>query len=84
MYELAPFSGSMRAVFGDGDAAKAGYEVDAVKDHIPIDSPDPIVIAQAQTLNAILLTLNGDFADIINYPLSACELSRHYRVAIEE
>lgn len=46
----------------------AGYEVELVKDHIPIDSPDPIVIAQAQALDAILLTLNGDFADIINYP----------------
>lgn len=46
----------------------AGYKLAMVKDHIPIDSPDPIVIAQAQALNAILLTLNGDFADIINYP----------------
>lgn len=26
---------------------KVGYEVDVVKDHIPIDSPDPIVIAHA-------------------------------------
>ena len=46
----------------------AGYQTERVKDHLPIDSPDPKVIAQAQTLAAILLTLNGDFADIINYP----------------
>ena len=46
----------------------AGYQIELVKDHIPIDSPDPKVIAQAQALAAILLTLNGDFADIINYP----------------
>ena len=47
---------------------RAGYQVDLVKDHLPVDAPDPIVIAQAQLLGAILVTLNGDFADIINYP----------------
>ena len=46
----------------------AGYQIDLVKDHIPVDSPDPTVIAQTQLLGAILVTLNGDFADIINYP----------------
>jgi hypothetical protein len=28
-----------------------------------------VVIAKAQALNAILVSLNGDFADIITYPL---------------
>lgn len=46
----------------------AGYQIELVKDHILVDSPDPMVIAQAQLLGAILVTLNGDFADIINYP----------------
>lgn len=39
-----------------------------LKDHIPVDSRDSIVISKAQELNSILLTLNGDFADIITYP----------------
>ena len=34
------------------------------------ESPDPMVIAAAQRLDAILLSLNGDFADIITYPPS--------------
>jgi predicted nuclease of predicted toxin-antitoxin system len=33
-----------------------------------MDSPDPVVIQKAQECNALLLTLNGDFADLINYP----------------
>ena len=33
-----------------------------------MDSPDPIVIAKAHELDAILLSLNGDFADIVSYP----------------
>ncbi len=31
-------------------------------------SIDPIVIAKAQELNCILLSLNGDFSDIVAYP----------------
>ena len=37
-------------------------------DYLPTDSPDRIVIAKAKELNAILLSLNGDFADIVSYP----------------
>ena len=33
-----------------------------------LESPDPVVIAKAQELDALLLLLNGDFADIVNYP----------------
>jgi predicted nuclease of predicted toxin-antitoxin system len=46
----------------------AGYETEILREHIPPDSPDSKVIAYAQTIDAILVTLNGDFADIINYP----------------
>ena len=46
------------------------YEVFRLKDHIPQDSPDGIVILKARQLGAILLSLNGDFADIVTYPPS--------------
>jgi predicted nuclease of predicted toxin-antitoxin system len=45
-----------------------GHEVLRLRDFIPRDSPDAVVIAQAQSRNAILLSLNGDFADIVTYP----------------
>ena len=48
----------------------AGHQVFILREHIPRDSPDPVVIAKAQELNAILVSLNGDFADIVNYPPS--------------
>jgi predicted nuclease of predicted toxin-antitoxin system len=47
---------------------RAGYQIDILRDHLPTDSVDAVVIAHAQTLDAILVTLNGDFANIINYP----------------
>ncbi len=41
----------------------AGHEVFRLRDHIPIESPDPIVIATAQRLDSILISflisLNG-------------------------
>ena len=46
------------------------YEVFRLKDHIPPDSPDTLVISKARRLGAILLSLNGDFADIVTYPPS--------------
>jgi len=48
----------------------AGHQVFILREHIPRDSPDPVVIAKAHKLNAILLSLNGDFADIVTYPPS--------------
>ena len=33
-----------------------------------MDSPDWLVIAKAKEIGAILLSLNGDFADIVSYP----------------
>ena len=40
----------------------AGHEVTRLRDWLPPESPDEHVIAKAQELAAILLTLNGDFA----------------------
>ena len=46
----------------------AGHQVWRVRDYIPVESPDSVVISKAQELNAILISLNGDFADIVTYP----------------
>ena len=42
-----------------------GHTVYRLKDHIPADSPDKEVILKAQGLDAILISLDGDFADIV-------------------
>ncbi|MEW5767472.1 MAG: DUF5615 family PIN-like protein [bacterium] len=47
---------------------EAGYEVFRLRDYIPPDSADSVVISKAQQLDAILVSLNGDFADIATYP----------------
>lgn len=44
------------------------HEVLLLRDHLAVESPDAVVIAKAQELDAILLSLNGDFADIVTYP----------------
>ena len=46
----------------------AGHEVLRLGGYLPIESPDPAVLARAQELDAVLLSLNGDFADIVTYP----------------
>ncbi|MBM4064756.1 MAG: hypothetical protein FJ266_03815 [Planctomycetes bacterium] len=46
----------------------AGNEVFRLRDYIPPDSADQIVISKAQELDSILISLNGDFADIVSYP----------------
>lgn len=46
----------------------AGYEVFRLRDCIPTDSSDLVVISKAQELDSILVSLNGDFADIVTYP----------------
>ncbi len=38
-----------------------------LKDVLPVESPDTIVIGKAQEIDAILLSMNGDFADILTY-----------------
>ena len=46
----------------------AAHEVVRLKDVLPVESPDTTVIAKAQEIDAILLSMNGDFADIVTYP----------------
>ena len=48
----------------------AGFDVILLRQHLAIDSADPLVIAKAQDLDAILVSINGDFMDIVNYPPS--------------
>jgi predicted nuclease of predicted toxin-antitoxin system len=47
----------------------AKHEVFRLRDLLPADSPDAVVIAMAQEVDAIRLSLNGDFADIVTCPL---------------
>jgi len=46
----------------------AGHQVYRLRELLPVDSPDRLVIAKAQEIGAILLSMNGDFADIVTYP----------------
>jgi hypothetical protein len=39
-----------------------------LREVLPAESTDAAVIAKAQEIDAILLSLNGDFADIVSYP----------------
>jgi hypothetical protein len=41
-----------------------------LRNHLPIDANDYDVITCAQGLEAVLISLNGDFANVINYPPS--------------
>lgn len=45
-----------------------GHTVYRLRDHMPIVSPDEAVIVHAQQKNALLISLNGDFSDIVRYP----------------
>ena len=47
---------------------EAGHEVLRLRDHIPVESEDEAVIAKAGEISAVLLSLNGDFADIVSFP----------------
>jgi len=37
------------------------HEVLKLKESLPVESPDQVIFAKAQQLNAILISLNGDF-----------------------
>jgi predicted nuclease of predicted toxin-antitoxin system len=52
---------------------EAGHEVVRLREQLPVESPDTGVIAKAQQLDAIPLSLNGDFADIVTYPPTDCQ-----------
>jgi predicted nuclease of predicted toxin-antitoxin system len=45
-----------------------GYEVEFASSQLPPDAPDADMIALAKRLNAILLTVDLDFASILDYP----------------
>ena len=45
-----------------------GHQVTLLREVLPIRSPDPVVITKARELGAVLVSLNGDFADIVAYP----------------
>jgi predicted nuclease of predicted toxin-antitoxin system len=47
-----------------------GHQVLRLREHLKAESPDAEVIAKAQEVDAILLSLNGDFGDIVAYPPS--------------
>ncbi len=44
---------------------RGGHEVTLLREVLPIRSVDSEVIAKARELKVILLSLNGDFADIV-------------------
>lgn len=48
----------------------AGHDVLILREHIRPDSDDVAVVTKAEELGAILISLNGDFADITMYPPS--------------
>ena len=45
-----------------------GHQVALLREVLPIRSLDPAVIAKAQELGTVLVSLNADFADIVSYP----------------
>ena len=45
-----------------------GHEVVRLRHQLPNDMPDSEVIAEAQDLNPLLLSPNGDFSDLVRYP----------------
>ena len=47
---------------------REGHQILLLRDLLPKRSPDPVVIAKAQELDCILISLNGGFADIVAYP----------------
>ncbi len=47
---------------------KAGHEVLLLRENMPSESEDVQVLTRAQDLKCILLSLNGDFADVLAYP----------------
>lgn len=51
-----------------GILRQGGHRLTLLREVLPIRSPDSAVIAKAQELDAILLSLNGDFVDIVTYP----------------
>jgi predicted nuclease of predicted toxin-antitoxin system len=52
-----------------GDTLESeGHEVIRLAPRLRVHAEDSAVIEEAQTIGAILLSLNGDFADLLRYP----------------
>ena len=45
----------------------AGHEVNVLRDVLPMRSPDSVVLAKARELKSVLVSINGDFSDIVTY-----------------
>lgn len=48
--------------------SNAGHRIILLRDVMSRTSPDRAVIKRAQELDSILVSLNGDFADIVDFP----------------
>ncbi len=46
----------------------AGHQVFLLREVLPVRALDPVVLEKARELDAILVSLNGDFSDIVAYP----------------
>ncbi|HRK31583.1 MAG TPA: DUF5615 family PIN-like protein [Tepidisphaeraceae bacterium] len=53
------------------DLKRHGHVVTLSRDELPASAPDGDVIGKAPHLGAILISLNGNFADIVAYPPAA-------------
>ncbi|MBB4060120.1 putative nuclease of putative toxin-antitoxin system [Salinibacter ruber] len=52
-----------------GDTLESeGHEVIRLSARLRVDAEDSAVIEESQKIGAILLSLNGDFADLLRYP----------------
>ena len=47
---------------------KQDHKAELLKNLLPTTAPNEVVLEKAQQIDAILVTLNGDFADIVTYP----------------
>ncbi len=45
-----------------------GFHVAILGDHLPTNAADEEVIAKAQELACVLITMDGDFADLVRFP----------------
>jgi hypothetical protein len=57
---------------------RQGHRGALLREVLRIRSIDPVVIAKAQELDAILISLNGDFADIVAYPPGNYRVVTHH------
>jgi predicted nuclease of predicted toxin-antitoxin system len=49
---------------------EAKHGVFRLRDALPVESPDRVIIQKAKEMGAVLVSLDGDFADIVTYPPS--------------